>query len=165
MRKGNSIFFIAAALLVFALFVGSGCGGSASSDSEESGEWMLDYTSETSGSAMTASQTKLRNFESFRMSFTDIEFGNDLKTSSGKGKVYYSFSCTAGTSEEKSKITSYSSSATSIYKEMNLTRFSDTEWVFQDDTSSIYLEFLEEKMNVTINGKGNFVDLGEQDED
>lgn len=172
MRKIN--FWATMALLVF-VFMSGGCGGSASSDSEKTGaeyhetvstfmtgEWYAPSGSvnNISGTVETSTAYKLDNFENFKLSFKDIEFGSDSKTASGKGKVYYSFSCTAGNSPEIINITSYPSSATSIYKEMNLTRFSDTQWVFSDSTSTVSLEFVGQNINVKINGRGNFADLG-----
>ena len=95
MRKSNSIFCMAVAFLVFALFAGSGCGGSAgSSDSDEdstayhetittflTGEWKLD--SVPSATANTADEATLSNFENFKLSFNNIEFGSDSQKSSG----------------------------------------------------------------------------------
>jgi len=169
-------FLTAMALLVF---IFSGCGGSADSSSEEesdtttyhekistliTGEWEFKSTSTYNGTAWTAANATLGNFENFKMSFSDIEFGSDSQTASGKAKVYYSFTCTAGTSKEKTKITSYESSASSIYKEMTLTRVSDKEWNFQDSNSSINLKFADngttDTVEVIMTGKGNFEGLG-----
>ena len=168
-------FMLAMALLVF---VFSGCGGSSSGgDSDGStdettstfhetvssfitGEWSYDSSS-ISGTVETAAVYNLNNFENFKMSFTDIEFGSNSKNASGKGKVYYSLSCTMSGSDEKINITSYSSSSTSIYKEMTLTYITDTEWMFSDNNSSVLLKFVDEKMEVTLSGTGNFGNLGD----
>lgn len=168
MRKMK--FLMALALLVF---VFSGCGGSADNGEEESetdyhetvtnfltGEWMFDSLAAHSGTITTARNLDLKDFGSFRMSFTDIEFGSNSRTASGKGKVYYSLTCTAGNSQEKIRITTYSGSA---YKTMNLRRSSDSQWHFSDDDTDIYLSFDDddEDMNVIISGTGDFEGLGE----
>ncbi len=165
-------FLTAMALLVF---IFSGCGGSADSSSEEesdtttyhekitsflTGQWFAPSTSISRASSMVI----LSDFGNFNLSLTDIKFASDSDNSAGTAKVYYSILCSVYDRKsnfiENLAIRSYTISSASIYKEMILTRNSDTEWILQDPDSSekITLKFdslTTESANMQINITGS----------
>ena len=107
MRKMK--FWAAMALLVFA-FMSGGCGGSASSDSDEESESTLHATvisllkgtwsvpkGQTTGDSINLASTVntsattvyFENFSEFKLIFSDINFVSSADTSTGTAKVYY----------------------------------------------------------------------------
>ncbi|MBR2209157.1 MAG: hypothetical protein IJ859_10165 [Synergistaceae bacterium] len=144
-------FLLAMSLLVF---VFSGCGGSAGdgddSDSDATlheqiselltGQWLAYSNSVRSTPTVAATTIRLSSFGNFNLSISDVNFASDSDNSAGTAKVYYSLLCSVytfgGNFLENLAIRSYTSSSTSIYKEMILTPTSATEWVLQDPDSS-----------------------------
>ena len=146
-------FLTAMALLVF---VFSGCGGSASSDSEDSGTtestlhqqvkafleggWVIDMDFPLSGTiqnSTTYTYSYLKNVQNttFKMVISDVTFLSSADTATGSATVYYYFespvyaSISTGNSSGNFYFKSYTTGASTKTQKMTITRdLSDTRW-------------------------------------
>ena len=166
----------AMALLVF---VFSGCGGSASSDSEDTesalhdqiaeclaGHWILDETAVFTGTAIgtvndAATTVRLDDITEFKMIFSDIAFASSSEESAGTGSVYYYYNSSAydgdGNTYGNFKFKSYANGASTKTQSMTLTRESDTQWIFQGSSFTLTMNissFSSGKMDIIIKGLG-----------
>ena len=180
MRKIN--FLLAMAFLVF---IFSGCGGSASSDSTSTdastlhttisnlltGTWVFDE-SDFTGKATSTTGTSILFYsvKNFRMSFSDVAFDNATTDSEASVTVFYSYSSSAryestGTAIGDFSIKSYSDTSTTKTKEMTLARITDDEWVLSSSSSSVPTIVINKtssrQIEVTLTGTVYFSSISE----
>ena len=153
MRKTK--FLLAMALLVF---IFSGCGGSASSDSSSStdastlhttisdtltGTWAFDESYFTGKATSTAGTSILfYSVKNFRMSFADIEFDDTTIDSEASVTVFYSYTSSAryessDVSLGDFSVKSYTNTSTTRTQEMLLSRVTDDEWILSSSSSNV----------------------------
>ena len=175
MRKVN--FLLAMAFLVF---IFSGCGGSADSNSETGGDdasalhteitniltgtWVFDET-DFAGKATSTTDASilLYSVKEFRMSFSGIEFNSTATNSAANITVFYSFTSSAryesGSALGNVSVKSYSDTSSTIRtQEMVLTRVTDEQWVLSSSSSRvpdiIITRSSSRKIDVVLSGTG-----------